>query len=73
MSESNTRCNGCGKPLAEGDAVTRAAVGTIGKRASFKEKKEWGRFHQSCFNRSIDNPEATMNELKRQSRAAVAG
>ncbi len=70
MTESKPpRCNGCGKPLEEGDDTVRIALGKA-KKKSFTETKEWGVMHRSCFNRSIDSPSATMDELKRQAREA---
>lgn len=60
------RCNagGCGLVFKPGDDQIRIASGTFTK-GRFKEKKEWGLMHRSCFNRSIDSPDATMEEVRR--------
>ena len=65
MSDTPTRCSGCGKPIEDGDDTKRIADGKM-KEGEFAEKKEWAVMHRSCFNRSIDSPTAAFDELKKQ-------
>jgi hypothetical protein len=64
-----TRCvaGGCGRVFEPGDELIRVAAGTFRNKGGFKEKKEWGLMHRSCFNRAIDSPDATMEEVRRLS------
>ena len=80
MAANDTnRCSGCGKPLdqgpdgkpATGQKVVRIAVGKR-KSGEFVETKEWGELHEACFNRAIDSPDAVLDEVRRQARAASA-
>jgi DNA-directed RNA polymerase subunit N (RpoN/RPB10) len=64
---SEIRCIGCGKVIADGEETVRIEIGTTTK-GKFKPVKEWGLLHRSpCFNRSIDSPEAVLDEIRRQS------
>lgn len=58
------RCNGCGKELGVQDEVVRVAHGVL-REDGFHEKKGWGIFHRSCFNRSLSSPKAAQDELAR--------
>lgn len=62
------KCNGCGKPIDNEDS-TRIVRGRI-REGSFKERKEFGLFHDGCFNRSFDHPDTVLDEMKRLARAA---
>jgi len=71
--EKTQRCGGCGKPILEGDAVARIALGKM-VDGEFTEKKEYVLLHQSpCFNRAVDSPMAVLDEVKRQSVLKKAG
>jgi hypothetical protein len=70
------RCSGCGKPLEQGldgkpakpsDDYVRIAQGRV-KNGRFSEGKPWGVLHGTCFNRSIDSPDAVLEEVRRQAR-----
>jgi hypothetical protein len=65
------RCSGCGKPLdLEGKTaqkVVRIMNGKL-KNGLYVEGKEWGVLHEACFNRSIDSPDAVLDEVRRQAR-----
>lgn len=75
-SPTTTRCAGCGKPidvtpegkaLASGSKVIRITSGRF-KKDEYTEQKEWGLLHEHCFNRSIDSPDAAMDEVRRQAK-----
>jgi hypothetical protein len=68
MADATTRCNGCGKAIDDG-APFKRVVNTVQKGGVAKDRKEWGVFHESCFNKSFDHPDAVLEEMKRQSRA----
>lgn len=63
MADVELRCAGCGKTIERGDDVTRVAEGAL-TTAGFREKKEWGVLHRSCFNRAIGSPDAVLEELR---------
>ena len=69
MAEAEVRCVGCGKTIAEGEDTKRVSDGKI-RQGEFLERKEWGVLHRSCYNRRADAPQATMDELRRQAKAA---
>lgn len=48
--------------------MIRIASGKFKKE--FTEQKEWGYLHETCFNRSIDSPDAAMDEVRRQAKQA---
>ncbi len=79
QSDNPTRCAGCGKSIevgpdgkvsTNGPKVMRIAVGRF--KTDFTEAKEWGYLHESCFNRSIDSPDAVMEEVRKQASRKVA-
>jgi len=63
MADEELRCAGCGKPIERGADVARVAEGTLSTNG-FREKKEWGILHRSCFNRAIGSPDAVLEELR---------
>jgi hypothetical protein len=63
MADEELRCSGCGKIIEKGDECARVAMGSIAA-SGFREKKEWGILHRSCFNRAIGSPEAVLEELR---------
>jgi hypothetical protein len=70
----NDRCSGCGKTLEAGEDLVRIVVGSRSSGGrSFKEKNEWGQLHRSCFNRSIDSPEAVRDEIRRMQEERKVG
>jgi len=69
MPEATVRCGGCGKPIVDGDETRRIAAGKMQKGRNV-EKKEWAVLHRSCFNRTVDSPSATLDELNRQARSS---
>lgn len=60
------RCAGCGKPVEVDQEVARVAIGTVGPRGAFQEKREWGILHKDCFDRAVDNPDALFKAIKEQ-------
>lgn len=69
-NDTHPRCSGCGKPLDEGKTssrVMRIAQGKM-KNGVYVEGKEWGVLHEACFHRSIDSPDAVLDEVRRQAR-----
>lgn len=78
-SDNTPRCAGCGKTIEvgpdgkatdKGPKVARIAFGRY--KEDFVEQKEWGYLHETCFNRSVDSPDAVMEEVRRQASRKVA-
>lgn len=71
-ANDSIRCSGCGKPLdlTEGKTAQKVVRITNGKLKNgvYVEGKEWGVLHEACFNRSIDSPDAVLDEVRRQAR-----
>lgn len=56
------RCAGCGK-VVEADAKTvRVSIGRL-HEGTHAEKKEWGLFHEGCFEQSIDTPASALSKV----------
>jgi hypothetical protein len=74
MGDNERRCSGCGKIIGIGDNVARVAMGTLAE-GGFREVKEWGIMHRSCFNRAIGSPDAVLEEIRalRMSRKKKTG
>jgi len=64
---STTRCAGCGSPITPGDPSVEIKTGNYQKAGPkpLTESARWGLMHKSCFNRSIDSPEAALEEIRR--------
>ena len=58
------KCAGCDKPITEGEDSIFVDEGTLRSGGNLKGRKKWGRFHRSCFNRSIDSPDAIWEEIQ---------
>jgi len=58
-------CVGCNEPIEDGEEAKRVTDVMV-RKGICKEKKEWGVLHVSCFNRAIDSPDATMDEIRRE-------
>jgi hypothetical protein len=64
MADEDLRCDGCGKVVDTGSDVARVAMGTYTVTNGFREKKQWGILHRSCFNRAIGSPDAVLEEIR---------
>ena len=63
---SSTRCAGCGSPIDSGSETVEIKTGNFqAGPGPLTESAMWGLMHKSCFNRSIDSPEAALEEIKR--------
>lgn len=63
---ADTRCTGCGEVFKDGDESISITEGKI-RKGVHKQSGVWGVLHRSCFNRTIDSPNATMEEVRRLS------
>lgn len=70
MTTDSTLCCVCGRPMKVGDDASRTAHGKF-LNEGFEEKKESGVMHRSCHNRAFSSPNATMDELRRQSKSVA--
>lgn len=65
----SVRCAGCGEVIQPGERTVEISTGAYqgpGPKL-LTESERWGVMHKSCFNRSIDSPEAALEEIRRLS------
>lgn len=60
------RCAGCGEVFKDGEESICITEGKI-KKHVHKQGRVWGVLHRPCFNRAMDSPATTMEEVRRLS------
>lgn len=68
---NNTRCAGCGEPIHKGAKTVEILMGSFAEGPKpLTESERWGIMHRSCFNKSIDSPDAALEEIRRLAEEA---
>lgn len=71
VAKKTDRCIACGKELVVGEKVMQIIVGKTSDDGSLASSKEFGRIHESCFERSVASPSVTMAKIRKAAKETI--
>lgn len=64
------RCAGCGKVVEPNEKTARVSLGRL-QEGSHSETKEWGVFHENCFEQSVESPASALAKIRKLAKATT--